>query len=164
MKYKRLSIYSYDRIKSRINPSPRLVVPVEIKHYNDLRCHVVHGDKDGVDALGYADDIHLLLMQKNFEKVNSMEYRNWLKEFTMNQSTLKQSSKPKMSDDQLLSFIKSRHCQSASEVSSWMTYLSKQFELVKDTADKAKSQLDELRTPAPASDPDPAPSPTPKTE
>lgn len=147
-----------------MNSCSRLVVPVEIKQYNDLRCHVIHGDKDGIDALGYADDVHLLLMQKNFEKVNSLDFRSWLKEFTLNQSSIKSTPRPKMSDDQLLSFIKSRHCQSASEVSSWMSYLGRQFDLVKDTADKAKTQLDELRNPAPSSDPVPSPSPTPNID
>lgn len=122
-----------------------LLQPMEIKKYNDLRVHEMCGTHTGEKLYGFADDVYLLLMQKNYDKINNLEYQSFLKDLSLSVGTVTSKTKPKMSDDQLFSYIKSRHVQSASELSSWFDYLSGQYDLTKENYDNTIKRLREER-------------------
>lgn len=126
--------------KSRAATS--VIVPVQPPISGNLCYMEFLGSSTGEKITSPVDDIALLLMQRSFEKINSPEYQNFLKNVLTQLDNVKQVSKPKMDDKQLLSFIKSRHIQSASELQSWISYLSSQYELLKSDIDgRIKEQL-----------------------
>lgn len=120
-----------------------LIVPVEVRKYNSMTVHEFVGTHTGERVLGHADDVYLLLMQKNYDKINNLEYQSFLKDFSLSASTVKSVNKPKMSDNQLISYIKSRHIQSASELQSWMSYLCGKYDIEKS---KYENELSEVKS------------------
>lgn len=119
--------------------------PVTIRKYNDLRIHEFKGSSTGEIVHGYYDDVALLLMQKNYDKVNNLEYQSFMKDFSLNASNVRKPVKPKMTDDQLMKYIKGKNCQSASEVSAWFDYISSQYDIVKSEYDENVRKIKEVR-------------------
>ena len=103
-------------------PSCDCVVPVNYPVYRSLCINEMTCSYTGETAYSYADDIQLLLMQKNYMANSPYDYSQFIA--SMSKNTVKPVSKPKMTDKQLLSYIKSRHIQSPSELQSWLNYLS----------------------------------------
>lgn len=122
-------------------PATSVTVAVQPPIAGNLCYMEFFGSSTGEKITSPIDDIALLLMQRSFEKINSPEYQNFLKNVLTQLDNVKQVSKPKMDDNQLLSFIKSRHIQSASELQSWMSYLSSQYELLKSDFDGKFEEL-----------------------
>lgn len=112
------------------------VSPMQKANLVSLRCRKSVGSSTGETFYSYADDIELLLMQRSFDNINSLEYATFLKQVESNMSTYVAPNRPKMSDDQLMSFIKSRHIQSASELQSWMDYLTSRYDILKTETDE----------------------------
>lgn len=153
MSYKNPLIYV-----NRFNPtcpSGDCVVPVNYPVYRSLCINEMKCSHTGETAYSYADDIQLLLMQKNYMANSPYDYSQFIA--SMSKNTVKPVSKPKMTDKQLLSYIKSRHIQSPSELQSWLNYLSSRYDIVKSDV---KSVVDDIKSSA-GSDPELNPSPTP---
>lgn len=137
------------------------VSPMQKSTLVSLRCRKSIGSSTGETFYGYADDIELLLMQRSFENINSLEYATFLKQVESNMSTYVAPNRPKMSDEQLMSFIKSRHIQSASELQSWMDYLTSRYDILKTETDERirqqqpEQQQQQLQQQQMASSPDP---------
>lgn len=112
-----------------ICPFSGVVAPLQVSRLINLRCRKSFGSHTGEFIYGYADDIELLLMQKGFENLNSIEYSSFLKEIESNITSYSAPMRPKMSDEQLMKYIKSRHVQSSSELQSWFNYLNSQYDI-----------------------------------
>lgn len=101
---------------------------------------------DDVPLRVRVNDIYLLFNQSRLSLVGKDSVNAWL-------SSLRASTpvSPKLSDDDLINLVKSRHIQSMSELMAYSHYLTDNY------ADKLKAYLS-------ASEPAPEPSPEPATE
>lgn len=122
-------------------PVVKNVVPLEIPPYYSLMSLEVKGSRDGVVAHALADDIYLLLMQKDYDNRSSLEYANFIQSFSSKLSEVNPVNKPKMTDEQLFQYVKSRHCQQPSEVKAWFDYLCGQYDIVKSELDAKREEL-----------------------
>lgn len=130
------------------------VVPITLRSFDTL-CHEVFKGSHTCETIhACVDDIHLLLMQRDFEKRYPLEYRNFIESMSVaSKSTLVKTKLPKMSDKQLMSYIKSRHIQQPSELRAWFNYLSSQYDLELDAFNKAQNDGQDSSTslePAPS--------------
>lgn len=137
------------------------VVPITLRSFDTL-CHEVFKGSHTCETIhACVDDIHLLLMQKDFEKRYPLEYRNFIESMSnVSKSTLVKTKLPKMSDKQLMSYIKSRHIQQPSELRAWFNYLSSQYDLELDAFNKAQNDGQDDSTPSESVQPNPS-SPAP---
>lgn len=101
---------------------------------------------DDVPLRVRVDDIYLLFNQSRLSLVGKDSVNAWL-------DSLRSSTpvSPKLSDDDLISLVKSRHIQSMSELMAYSHYLTDNY------ADKLKAYLS-------ASEPASEPAPEPATE
>lgn len=101
---------------------------------------------DDVPLRVRVDDIYLLFNQSRLSLVGKDSVNAWL-------DSLRSSTpvSPKLSDDDLINLVKSRHIQSMSELMAYSHYLTDNY------ADKLKAYLS-------ASEPAPEPAPEPATE
>lgn len=128
------------------------VVPITLRSFDTL-CHEVFKGSHTCETIhACVDDIHLLLMQRDFEKRYPLEYRNFIESMSVaSKSTLVKTKLPKMSDNQLMSYIKSRHIQQPSELRAWFNYLSSQYDIELDAFNKAQNDgQDDVNSPEPA--------------
>lgn len=138
----------------KFNPVVSVTVPIIMRSF-DTMCHeVFKGSHTSEIVHAVVDDIHLLLMQKDFESRYPLEYRNFVESMSQSsKSTLVKSKLPKMSDNQLMSYIKSRHIQQPSELRAWYNYLSSQYDIELDAYNKAqKDAADSVKPSASSSD------------
>ena len=145
-----------------MRPVLSVTVPITLRSF-DKMCHEVFKGSHTCEIIhATVDDIHLLLMQKDFESRYPLEYRNFVESMSLSsKSTLVKSKLPKMSDKQLMSYIKSRHIQQPSELRAWYNYLSTQYDLQLDAYNEAqKDAADAATPPAPVSTEPPAPAAT----
>lgn len=84
----------------------------------------VYEDETGNECIRYHDDIYMLFNQQRLAKIMNpadlVAYINSLSKSTT-------QNMPKMTDEQLFQFIKSRHIQSASELLAWSQYLNDNY-------------------------------------
>ena len=73
-------------------------------------------------SVHYGNDIALILNQKRLDRMSLQGFSDYLNQAQVGDDPLK-NIRSRMSDDQLLKFIKSRYIQSASELKSWYSYL-----------------------------------------
>lgn len=136
-------------------PVLSLTVPIVTRTFDTLCIEKIKGSSTGEDIYATVDDVHLLLMQKDFESRYPLEYRNFVESMSQSsKSTLVKSKLPKMSDKQLLSYIKSRHIQQPSELRAWYNYLSSQYDLELDAYNKAQKDAADAATPPVPASPD----------
>lgn len=138
---------------SRCCPVLSVTVPQTLRSFDSLCVEEFKGSSTGEKIFASVDDVYLLLMQKDFEKRYPLEFKNFVQSMSdQSQSSLVKSKLPKMSDKQLMSFIKSRHVQQPSELRAWYNYLSSQYDLQLDAYNKAKKDAaDAATSPAPES-------------
>lgn len=143
-------------------PVLSVVVPQTLRSFDSLCVEELKGSFTGEKILASVDDVYLLLMQKDFEKRYPLEYKNFVQLISeQSQSSLVKSKLPKMSDKQLMSFIKSRHVQQPSELRAWYNYLSSQYDLQLDAYNKAQKDASDVSTPPVSDSVPPTSSPTP---
>lgn len=114
---------------SSCNPVSCTVIPQSLRSFDAMCVEEIKGSSTGEKILASVDDIYLLLMQKDFQRRYPLEYRNFVQSMITNQPNIVKSKLPKLSDKQLMSYIKSRHLQHPSELVSWFDYLSNQYDL-----------------------------------
>lgn len=100
----------------------------------------------------YQSDVYLLLNQKRLDKMSLQAFSEYLDSIPDSGSDSLSELRSKVSDAQLLQFVKSRYIQSRSELQAWASYLSSQAAQLQG---EAKVYVDSLQ-PAPAN-PEPAP-------
>ena len=147
------------------SPVLSVTVPITIRSF-DTMCHEYFKGSHTAEIIhAVVDDIHLLLMQKDFEARYPLEYRNFVESMSVaSRSTLVKSKLPKMSDKQLMSYIKSRHIQQPSELRAWYNYLSSQYDIQLDAYNEVqKDAADAATPPVPVQSEPPAPAPTEPT-
>ena len=118
------------------NPASESRVCVEYSPVNELLVDSTV-DVDGVTSYCVKNDVYLIFNQRRLDKLGVDTARKYLDNVSRNLSTpLKQM--PKMSDEQLFSYIKSRNIQSPSELLSWSKYLDDEYQ--QKIAQKQKEQ------------------------
>lgn len=73
-------------------------------------------------------DIDLLFNQQRLDNLGIDQINNWLSSLSSSQSS---AIKGKYSDNELISFCKSRHIQTPQELLNWSEYLTSQYERLK---------------------------------
>lgn len=142
---KKLSVVPVSEVNKKLDFS--CCEPIQYNTVRDLYINEFKGSSTGEDIYSFADDIQLLLMQKNFDKLNDLRYHNFLRDMSLSGSlNVRKVEKPKMTDKQLMSYVKSRHIQSASELCVWMNYLNSRYEIVKENSkQEVKDELEKVR-------------------
>lgn len=100
----------------------------------------------------YQSDVFFLLNQKRLDKMSLQAFSDYLDSMPDSGTDSLSELRSKLSDSQLLTFVKSRYIQSRSELQAWASYLSSQASQLQG---EARSYVDSLQ-PAPAN-PEPAP-------
>lgn len=100
----------------------------------------------------YQSDVYFLLNQKRLDKMSLQAFSEYLDSMPDSGTDSLSELRSKVSDDQLLQFVKSRYIQSRSELQAWASYLTSQAAQLQG---EAKAYVDSLQ-PAPAN-PEPAP-------
>lgn len=86
--------------------------------YRELSDCVHSKDK----AVHYGNDIALILNQKRLDRMSLQGFTDYLNQTQVNDDPLR-NIRARMSDADLLKFVKSRYIQSPSELKSWYGYL-----------------------------------------
>lgn len=90
-------------------------------------CNVETCDRDGNKAVRVSNDIYLLFNQQRLAALGIDTVNKWLESLTPQNDALAQL-RSKCTDEQLLSLVKSKYIQSASELEAWSTYLNTHFD------------------------------------
>ena len=99
-------------------------------------------NKDGTSYVAFEDDLFLLFNQERIVGADA------LNKFIQSLSPSVRKSIP-LTDDQLLSFLKSKYIQSPSELKSWSNYLLSHAQEIKADYDAQLAQkLDEIKSQA----------------
>ena len=110
----------------------------------------VNGDK----STRLTSDIYMLFNQQRLDKMSRERLIDYFNNAAVNDPQMS-SIRSKLSDEQLITFVKSRFIQSRSELMAWSQYLmTSQDELVAVIAAEQQAQRDE------PIEPEPAPTPT----
>lgn len=113
---------------------------------NELSVECTENDK-GVKEYKLVNDVALLFNQQRLENLGVDTAKDWLSNIQARLSApLKEV--PKLTDTQLLQFIKSKHIQTPSELMSWSKYLDNEVQSQKQQAEDEKtfnSNLAKLR-------------------
>lgn len=96
-------------------------------------------DADGNKCGSISNDIQLLLNQNRLNHLGPDNISQYLDQLSVNLSkpfsALTQLRK-KMTDEQLMHFMKSRYVQTPSEMKAWISYLNNQYDKVLDDVEK----------------------------
>lgn len=84
-------------------------------------------DNDGNIALRHVNDVYLLFNQQRLANLGVDTINSWLESLTPKSDALAEL-RSKCTDQQLLSLVKSKYIQSASELEAWSTYLNTHYE------------------------------------
>lgn len=96
-------------------------------------------------CIKYQSDVYFLLNQKRLDKMSLQAFSEYLDSMPDSGSDSLSELRSKVSDAQLLQFVKSRYIQSRSELQAWASYLSSQAAQLQG---EAKVYVDSLQ-PAP---------------
>lgn len=110
---------------------------------------------DGKKSVILTSDIYMLFNQQRLDKLSRERLIDYFNNLSVQQPKFSEL-RSKLTDNQLISFVKSRFIQSPSELLAWSNYLmSSQDELVAALAAERQAQQDEPVEPV---EPVPAPS------
>lgn len=113
---------------------------------------------DGVKSVTLTSDIYMLFNQQRLDKLSRERLIDYFNNLSVQQPKFSEL-RSKLTDNQLISFVKSRFIQSPSELLAWSNYLiASQDELVAAVASELRAQQDNPVEPEP--EPGPAPTPT----
>lgn len=113
---------------------------------------------DGKKSVTLTSDIYMLFNQQRLDRLSRERLIDYFNNLSMQQPKFSEL-RSKLTDSQLISFVKSRFIQSPSELMAWSNYLiSSQDELVAAVAAELRAQQDNPVEPEP--EPEPAPTPT----
>ena len=105
--------------------------------------HTVIGD--GAPSFRCTSDIYMLFNAQRLDRMSRERILQHFNDMTVNNSSLA-ALKSKLTDDQLISIVKSRYIQSPSELLSWSMYLNsladEQLQSYLSTLPKAQSKED----------------------
>lgn len=134
-----------------------LTVPIVHRSFDVLCCEKIKGSSTGEVIYAPVNDVHLLLMQKDFESRYPLEYKNFVESIAgqSKSSTLIRSKLPNISDKQLMSYIKSRHVQQPSELRAWFNFLSSQYNIELDEYKNALKSAADSASPSESAPSDP---------
>ena len=113
---------------------------------------------DGKKSVTLTSDIYMLFNQQRLDKLSRERLIDYFNNLSVQQPKFSEL-RSKLTDSQLISFVKSRFIQSPGELMAWSNYLmSSQDELVAAVAAELRAQQDNPVEPEP--EPEPAPTPT----
>lgn len=100
-------------------------------------------EHDGVKSVTLTSDIYMLFNQQRLDKLSREHLIGYFNDLSVQQPKFSEL-RSKLTDNQLISFVKSRFIQSPSELMAWSNYLmASQDELVAAVAAEQQSQQDE---------------------
>lgn len=109
---------------------------------------------DGVKSIRVTSDISMLFNQQRLDRMSRERLVAYFDQLSVRDTQMSEL-RSKLTDDQLLSFVKSRYIQSRSELMAWSQYLMSSQDSV--IADIAVQQAEQQPVEQPS---DPAPSPS----
>lgn len=98
-------------------------------------------DNNGEKSFHMGDDLHLLLNRKFMSHVNPSTIADWVATLRPSSADPINKALSKMTDEQLSSFVKSRHIQAPCELLSWSGYLQS---LTEDIEGKVKNVYNDI--------------------
>lgn len=125
-------------------PVESISVPREVSVVEPLYIEKLDSGDNDNPLLYFGNDVSLLLNQKRLNSLGTDTVKAYLDSLQPRSSSLSEL-RSKLSDDDILKSIKSRHIQSVSELSAWIDYLNSSMEhIVSDAvaADQSKAAVD----------------------
>lgn len=112
---------------------------------DSFRCQKSKCTETGDDVTFVLDDVALLLEFEKKKKFSPDVIASIVESMSaVGKSSELDSLRSKLSDDELIAFVKSRHIQSASELSAWCNYLNRMTEQeLSAFSDEIKSRIPE---------------------
>lgn len=83
----------------------------------------------GEKVMGYHHPLYMLFNQERLDRLGDGAVQMWLKSLESAGNGAYSELKSKLSDDDLLKIVKSRHIQSPSELETWLNQLNERAEL-----------------------------------
>lgn len=77
---------------------------------------------DGKESVSYVDPLYMLFNQERLNSLGEYGVKKFLEQFSQKEDSLKEL-RSRVSDDDLVAMIKSRHLQSPSEITAWCRYI-----------------------------------------
>lgn len=106
---------------------------------------------DNLESISFVDPIVVLYNQERLDNLGTMGVKAFLDSLQQRESSLS-DLRSKVSDDDLLSMIKSRHLQSPSEITAWCRYIENNIEAFhKEVQEFVKQQQQQTVEPSESS-------------
>lgn len=83
----------------------------------------------GEKISSYSHPIYMLFNQQRLDRMGPAAVEQWLKSLDNSGNNALSELRSKCSDDDLLQLVKSRHCQSPSELETWINSLNERADL-----------------------------------
>lgn len=125
-----------------INTHLREASPVDDFYVVEEEITYPDGSKSKVKS--YRDPIYELFNQQRISRIGSTGLEQWIKSMMVINSNPLSELREKCSDSELLSIMKSRYCQTPSEVMNWARYLNSNLSELEKEVSLARERQKEL--------------------
>lgn len=120
----------------------------EVSPVDDFYQEVCKPCDDSMESISFVDPIVILFNQERLDNLGTMGVKAFLDSLQQRESSLS-DLRSKVSDDDLLSMIKSRHLQSPSEITAWCRYIENNVEAFnKEVQELVKQQQQQTIEPS----------------
>lgn len=83
----------------------------------------------GEKVIGYHHPLYMIFNQERLDRLGDGAVQMWLKSLENAGNSAYNKVKDKLSDDDMLKLVKSRHIQSPSELETWLSYLNERADV-----------------------------------
>lgn len=106
-----------------VNLVLRTETPIDDFHFDEcVPCH------SGKPAVIVSNPLYVIFNQKRLASVGEFPLQEWIDSMNSIQSDSFKELRSKVSDEDLVSVLKSRYCQKPSELAQWSAYLSAEMD------------------------------------
>lgn len=105
---------------------------------------IIYPDGKKATAISYRDPIYEIFNQQRISRIGTTGLEQWIKSMMTLKSNPLSELRNKCSDSELLSIMRSRYCQSPSEVMNWARFLKNNLSEFEKEVTLAREQQKEL--------------------
>lgn len=118
--------------------------PSPVDDFYVVKEEIIYPDGTKAIATSYRDPIYELFNQQRIARIGSTGLEQWIKSMMLINSNPLSELREKCSDSELLSIMKSRYCQTPTEVLNWARYLNNNLSELEKEVTLAREKQKEL--------------------
>lgn len=118
--------------------------PSPVDDFYVVEEEIIYPDGSKAKVKSYRDPLYELFNQQRIGRIGSTGLEQWIKSMMIINSNPLSELREKCSDSELLSIMKSRYCQSPSEVMNWARYLNNNLSELEKEVTLAREKQKEL--------------------